>query len=330
MDHRLFFLLVPSLEDKPSKDDLNRLKAAAKWGIEGQVRFDDPSWLQQYVDHLMNERGLSPNSTRSHLSTTRSRIRKLIKNGSLRRHLAQSGLSEEQIDALIGRLLEAISPSAIKVHVPRMPSHNLNLDHHHIQMLLEGPDASEPIGLRNLAVISLIVATGIGQHEVAALNVEDLQQELDGQTALHVPSGRGCTERLIPYGENIWVLSVVRAWLRYAGIKEGAVFRSLYKSGRKLRNNRLSRRAVERLVANYPILVGGETVALKPLDLRHAYARHQFRRGVGVETIREWLGFNTIKPVMDYLGNARFGDKPAQPYHFDFSRLERWENDGRT
>jgi len=330
MDHLLFDLLVPPDQDNPSKDDLNRLRAVRNWGAEHRIRFDDPTWLQQYADYLINEREMSPNSTLSHIGTTRSRIRSLIEDGSLQRWLIQRGQNEAQIDALLAHLWQAIGPKTVKVQISPTPSRNLNLDHHHIQMLLERPDASEPTGLRDLAVISLMVATGIGQHEVAALNVEDLQQELDGQTALHVPSGRGCTERLIPYGENIWVLRVVRAWLRYAGIKEGALFRGFYKSGYKLRDSRLSRRGIERLVANYPIVINGKPVVLRPLDLRHAYARHQFRRGAGVDTIREWLGFNTTKPVMAYLGNIRFGDQPEQPYHFDFSRLERWENDGRT
>lgn len=320
---------VPPDMERATKDERNRLGSYKRWRMEHNVPLGDPQ-LPEYLAYLIHERGLSPSSAKSHLATVRSRYRAMLKAGSLRQILTASGLSVQQIDATIAHIWKAIDPQAVKIDVKPNPARNQNLDDEHIQALIESPDTSQPMGLRDLTIILFMSMLGLTPNEVCALNVNDLHAKLNGQPALHVPGSLGRTERLIPYGQEHWITRITNAWLHYAGIREGAVFRGFYKSGVKLRDNRLSPRAVERLLRNYPIVVRGEPVVLNPIDLRHAYARHQYRLGVEVDTIRQHLGFSTIQPVMDYLGNTHFSDAWARPYQFDMSRLSRWEEyDGK-
>lgn len=108
-------------------------------------------------------------------------------------------------------------------------------------------------GLRDTAVIALMLCTGIREGELSALEVKDLRQKLGGELALLVLEVKGTKERLVPYGELDWCLVVVDKWLEAAGISSGPVFRGLYKGGKKLRPGRLSLRAIEYITTAYPI-----------------------------------------------------------------------------
>ena len=134
--------------------------------------------------------------------------------------------------------------------------------------------------------------------------------------------GKGRKERLIPYGELSWVLAIVDAWLSAAGIESGAVFRGLYKGGRRLRPGRLSVRAIEYILADYPTAIDDELRAVRPHDCRRTYARRLYDAGVDVLAIKDNLGHASQKTTLTYIGEMNAARrKPPSVYKFDFARL---------
>jgi site-specific recombinase XerD len=167
-----------------------------------------------------------------------------------------------------------------------------------------------------------MLCTGIREAELCSLDVPDLRQALGGALALHVREGKGCKERLIPYGELEWVLAIVDKWLEATGIGQGPVFRGLYKGGRKLRPGRLSVRAVEYIVGAYPVMVNGEMVSVKPHDLRRTYARRLYEAGFDLVAIQQNLGHADVKTTLGYIGELDAEQrKPPAIYSFDLKSL---------
>jgi site-specific recombinase XerD len=74
--------------------------------------------------------------------------------------------------------------------------------------------------LRDTALIALMLCTGVREAGLCALQVRHFRLKLGGALALHVREGKGCAERLVPYGEPEWVLAVVDKWREAAGIDE--------------------------------------------------------------------------------------------------------------
>jgi integrase len=98
-----------------------------------------------------------------------------------------------------------------------------------------------------------------------------------------------------------WVLPLfVEPWLQAAGITEGAVFRSFWKGG-ALRG-RLSKRAVQNVIASYPIAIGGKMVKVRAHDCRRTFAKRCYQTGQDLLAIKEQLGHQDVATTLTYIG----------------------------
>jgi site-specific recombinase XerD len=222
----------------------------------------------------------------------------------------------------------AIDPEASTVRIgtsqDRPDAGHLRLTSEQASALMAAPGLDTLEGLRDTAVIALLLCTGVREAELVALDVDDLRQELGGELALHVREGKGAKERLVPYGELDWVLAIVDRWLAAAGIEGGPVFRGLYKGGRRLRPGRLSTRAVQLILARYPVAIAGELVHVRPHDCRRTFARRTYEAGLDLLSISQNLGHSDVKTTLGYIGTLD-ADRRRAPavYTFDVSRLAR-------
>lgn len=182
--------------------------------------------------------------------------------------------------------------------------------------LLHSPGTDSIKGLRDTSLIALMLCTGLREAEVRALDVADLDHEFEAAPALHVPEGTGCTERLIPFGDMLWVLGTTEAWLSRAGIMEGAVFRGFLRDGSTPRQGRIGLRSIRLILDSYPIVVNGERVTVTPLDLRRTYAAHLFAAGMDIGAIQENLGVSELSTAIDYIGNLYWGVERLPPSLF--------------
>jgi len=337
------FLISPDAD----KHTRYRLGAFAKWLKAHNRPWHEPD-LRAYRDTMLTQE-YAPATISAHLSTVRARYRRLLRDNNLRdtleiavrdrlqaclcdaRRQAQGQpYSPADVEALVRRKLDRLenvidpvtSPVPTKTSQDAPDSVHLRLTKEQADALLAAPGLDDLRGLRDTAVIALMLCTGIREAELSGLEVKDLRQRLGGELALHVRSGKGCKERLTPYGELDWVLVIVDAWLAAAGIVAGSVFRGFYRGNKTLRPGPLSVRAIQYLLARYPITVDGDLVTVKPHDLRRTYARRLYEARMAPVEIQQNLGHADLKTTLGYIGTLGADRRrPPAVYSFDLSRL---------
>lgn len=327
-----FEWLIPKDTSRATKDKRNRLMAFVEWTNQYDINPDTLD-LIAYREFLETERKFKPTTIRVHLATVRGRLKELLEgdrlNELLRGHWGAGEELKEYSDGLRTRFLEVLNQDKGTSSQGSEWPRNLMLTEEEIQSLLDQLNIETLLGLRDAAIITLMIATGIRENEVVALNTTDLRQKTEnGELALHVPSGTGCTERLIPYHKMAWVLEIVDTWMGAAQITDGPVFRGLYKTGEIVRPNRLTGQTVEYLLKNYPIARYSEELEIlvvRPLDIRHAYARYMYLNGLKIETIQGYLGLKRRATAFTYLGSIRHEQTDHHHYFFDLAKLDYWD-----
>jgi len=294
-------------------------------------------WLQprlkDYANYLIEERGLSPASVNSYLSTIRSRYTYIMNTESFRSMMysqmpagASFADKKSMVDEIERQIEIGISArhSSVKQIVVQDESDrdHIRLTKHQANMLLEAPGTDTLKGLRDTSMLAIALCTGVRVDELRSLDVDDLNHSLNDEPALLVREGKGGKQRLIPYGDSDWCLVVTRFWLDNAGITEGAIFRPFWKGSKRTRDARITTRSIERIVAQYPVSINGDLVQLEPHDLRRTYARLMYESGMDVVAIQQNLGHSNMETTLRYIGDLDAGRRRAPSlYRFNLSNL---------
>lgn len=178
----------------------------------------------------------------------------------------------------------------------RPPRRNLPavLDEATVVRLIEAPNTSDLIGIRDRAILELLYSTGIRRSELAALALNDLRA--DGRTLL-VAKGKGQKPRMVPIGEMArhWLkryLSSVRGQFLTSEDPSGALFLTGYGDG-------FSPGYLGHLVRDYLDQIG-LTLHGGPHLLRHACATHLLDHGADLRVIQELLGHSRLDTTAIY------------------------------
>ena len=223
------------------------------------------------VDFLMREkrRGLSPASTSRRLVAIRMFYRFLLAEGRLKKDVAVT-----------------IESSRAWRNLPDV------LTRREVEKLLETPDLSTPLGLRNSAILETMYASGARAQEVVDLRAEDVNLKY----AYVRLTGKGGKERVLPLGrvacERVGrYLDEVRPRL-VRGKDPGTLF--LSRTGRKLNRERIWQ-FIRRLA-----LKGGLAKNVHPHTLRHSFATHLLEGGADLRSVQEMLGHASIDTTQIY------------------------------
>jgi integrase len=313
----------------PSRNEKSRIRFFQAYQDSQGRPWHTPDFAG-WRDNLL-ARGLKLSSVKSYLGTVRGAYRSMDQN-ALRTVLysmapadASAADRKALVDEVVTRLENAINPEQclVKTHTAqeKPDAAQVRLTKAQASALMQAPGVGTIKGLRDTALIALMLCTGIRQGEASALDVGDLRQSVGGELALHVRKGKGDKSRLIPYGALDFCLAIVDRWLEAAGIEDGPVFRGLYKGG-ALRPGRLSVRAIEYIVGAYPVAVDGDVVTVRPHDLRRTYARRLYEAGVALIAIQQNLGHASSKTTEKYIGVLDADTRrPPAIYSFDLGTL---------
>lgn len=281
--------------------------------------------IQRFLEHLREERNLSPHTLRAYRGDLH-RFRAFLAE-----ELEQAGGQEPSpaaVDATLvraflvsltrqgvgrrsqGRALSAVrsllrfavrdgalgANPAAAVRTPRAPQ---RLPRHlrpvEVEQVLTAGADGGPLGRRDRAILELLYATGLRVGELVSLD----WGALDLSSRVLRVLGKGGRERMVPFG--LPAAGVLKSWLEVweevradkgSDDDEEPVFLNA-------RGGRLSARSVRRILdrcVQQAAVAGG----VHPHTLRHSFATHLLEAGADLRTIQELLGHRSLSTTQKY------------------------------
>lgn len=166
-----------------------------------------------------------------------------------------------------------------------------------VDSLLQAPDDSTPIGLRDRTMLEVLYACGLRVTELVSLR--SIEVGLN-EGVLRI-TGKGDKTRLVPFGE------VARMWIeRYLhearpAILNGQIDDALFVTAR---GGPMTRQMFWILIKKYASQ-SGITTHLSPHTLRHAFATHLLNHGADLRVVQLLLGHADISTTQIYTHVAR-------------------------
>lgn len=275
---------------------------------ELRLRRASPHTLRAYERDLralakfLAGRELSQSTLRAHLAGLQARG---LQRRSMARHLSaikalarhqerRGGDAPEWLLTMRGPKLER-----------RLP-HFFSIDE--MSALLEAPEPTTPLGMRDRALFELLYASGLRISEACSLDLRDVDFDRAEVRAM----GKGSRERIVPFGR-----SAAQALRRYIESGRGQLARAggcgalfLNRFG-----GRLSTRSARRLLAGYELRAG--LPRRGPHTLRHTFATHLLEGGADLRSVQELLGHQSLSSTQIYThvqaGRMRITYRRAHP-----------------
>ncbi|MCI0452630.1 MAG: site-specific tyrosine recombinase XerD [Candidatus Latescibacteria bacterium] len=238
-----------------------------------EISITDPKKITDEAIELfavrLSRRGLAP----------ASRARKLSALRHFHKFLAREGWGSERVAR------EVVRPKLAR----RMPS-VLSLTQ--IESLIEQPDTSTPLGLRDRAMLELAYGAGLRVTELCGLTVEELRLDQE----IVVVRGKGGKQRVVPFGRQ-----AARALARYLDggrprLLDGRISRHVFVNAR---GGGISRVGFFKNLKAHAI-AAGIVRRVSPHVLRHSFATHLLEGGADLRLVQELLGHADIATTQVY------------------------------
>lgn len=174
----------------------------------------------------------------------------------------------------------------------RLPGESLSVPE--IEAVLSMPDITDPLGIRDRAMLELFYSTGLRRVEVARLELADLNRE---KHILWVRQGKGQKDRVVPVGTRAlqWLekyIEDVRPLL-VVGASEPALFITGY--GSAFNEDVLGRKVRDYILKSDPQRSSGGCHLL-----RHTCATHMLEGGADIRFIQQLLGHEKLETTAIY------------------------------
>ena len=154
--------------------------------------------------------------------------------------------------------------------------------------------AAGPQPRRNVAILALLIETGVRLEELCSLTLADVELATARRHSRARIMGKGSKERWVYFGG-----SASKALMRYVQQERKATgCPALFLS---IRGRAISPGAVEGMVKRVGTQAGIRGVRLSPHTLRHSFATWYLRKYPGrLEQLRQLLGHATLQQVLTY------------------------------
>ncbi len=278
------------------------------------MKQDNPL-IEQFLDMLWLERGLSDNTVSSYRTDLYKLNDWLDSKGSsyltldtflLHNYLAwriDQGFKATSTARLLSTLrrfyqflireqLRADDPT-VALDSPKLPLRlPKDISEEQVDALLAEPDVQDPIELRDKAMLELLYATGLRVSELVGLQVHQLAFNL----AYVRVTGKGNKDRLVPTGEEAqyWIQRFMREG-RKTLLREQASD-VLFPSNRA---QHMTRQTFWHRIKLYAVRAN-ITSELSPHTLRHAFATHLLNHGADLRVVQMLLGHSDLSTTQIY------------------------------
>ncbi len=169
------------------------------------------------------------------------------------------------------------------------------LDLDQIKKLLDSPNTSTLIGLRDRSILETFFSTGLRISELVSLNRDQIKIDDNTEELEIVVIGKGNRPRPVYLSSR--AVKWIKEYLNTRNDKEKALFIN-YK-GPKNASKRLSVRSVENIVKKYTVIAGLPSFTV-PHTLRHSFATDLLSQGVDLREVQEFLGHKNIATTQIY------------------------------
>lgn len=162
-----------------------------------------------------------------------------------------------------------------------------------VTTLIETPDTTKPLGIRNRTMLEVMYATGLRVSEVVNLKIGDLHLTM----GLLQTVGKGEKERIIPLGD--YAIQWIETYLEQARprlVKKRPEETHLFVNHH---GHALSRQGVWKNLKQI-VREAGIDKEVTPHTLRHSFATHLLENGADLRIVQELLGHSDISTTQIY------------------------------
>ena len=286
--------------------------------------------IEQFLDNLWAERGLSDNSLQSYrLDLLQLQARLASRGKSLEAATREDLLAILAVEVQQGKSPRSVSRylsayrqfyrwlvrerviSSDPVALIESPKTGRGLPRalteEQVESLLGAPDTGTMLGQRDRAMLELMYATGLRVSELVGLELSNLNLN---QGVVRV-MGMGQKERLVPIGDEAFesleiYLSDGRPAL-LKGVQTDSVFVTSRKAG-------MTRQAFWYMVRRYAAQCDIPQ-KLSPHMLRHSFATHLLNHGADLRVVQLLLGHSDLSTTQIYTHITREGLKRMHETH---------------
>jgi site-specific recombinase XerD len=196
---------------------------------------------------------------------------------------------------LVQRDIPTLSPD--KIELPKQSSRSIAfLNPDQVERLLNSPQISNIIGLRDKAILETLFSTGLRVSELVNLN----RDQLDLERKEFGVKGKGNKLRVVFLSDTAtqWIERYLQTrkdhfkplFIRYSGAVD------FQKSGEKMR---LTARSIQKIVEKYAQRAG-LPIEVTPHTLRHSFATDLLISGADIRSVQEMLGHESIRTTQVY------------------------------
>ena len=240
--------------------------------------------IQGFLAHLVTEKKSRATSTSRAISSLKRLFRYLLRQNKI------------SIDPTL-----QIATAKLPRNLPK------SITEQNVEELLNAPDVSTPLGMRDRAMFEVLYATGLRVSELVTLSVAQVSLDMGVVRVM----GKGSKERLVPLGEE--ALDWLRRYLQpaRAELLAGKLTATLFVTAR---GAGMTRQMFWYLIKKHARHTGLNK-SLSPHTLRHAFATHLLNHGADLRVVQLLLGHADISTTQIYTHVARARLKSLHAQH---------------
>lgn len=165
-----------------------------------------------------------------------------------------------------------------------------------VSMILSSIDRSSVVGLRNYAIINLMVRTGMRCIELARANVKDLKRE-DNRWVIYI-QGKGHWEKDRAMGLSNRVVDPISEYITAHSLTDDSPL--FLNHARRSHDTRITTLTISKIIKRYLRANGIDSRRVTAHSLRHTAAVTAIKEGANILDVQSMLGHRSVETTMIY------------------------------